>query len=113
MSKFDDAVAKYHKAMTERLGLDVDENLLRNVARGLGPTIYNPDAQLVSCSDEAELERVRTNFLVKKLGLADGPELMEAIREVCQVTRVLGSNKYRVVFYYLLTKKFGKESVYA
>ncbi len=113
MSKFDDAVAKCHKAMTERLGLTVDEGLLRNVARGLGPALYNPDAQLVSCSDETELETVRKNFLIKKLGLADGPELMEAIRDVCQATRELRSNKYRAVFYYLLTKKFGKESVYA
>ena len=113
MSKFDDAVANYHKAMTERLGLNVDEDLLRNVTRGLGPALYNPDAQLVACSDEAELERVRKNFLIKKLGLADGPELMEAIRDVCQAMVELRSNKYRAIFYYLLTKKFGKESVYA
>ncbi len=113
MGKLDDAVAKCHQAMTERLGLDVDQDLLRKVAKGLGFALYNADSSLVACSDEAELERVKNNFLVKKLGLADGPELMEAVHEVCETTKPLGSNKYRAVFYYLLTKKFGKESVYA
>ncbi len=113
MSKFDEAVAKYSAAMTDKLGMSVDADLLRKVAKGLGPSIYNKDSQMVSCSDQSELDRVKTNFLMKKLGLADGPELMDAINDVCKTTGPLKSAKYRAIFYYLLVQKFGKEDVYS
>lgn len=44
-----------------------DVDLLRKVAKGLGPSIYNRDASTVSGSDAKELETVRKNFLVKKI----------------------------------------------
>jgi hypothetical protein len=85
---------------------------LTAVAKGLGPSIYNQDSSLVASSDPEELERVRTNFLIGKLGLPDGPELDAAIAET--VASLKGINrKLRVVFYYLLVKKFGKDSIYA
>ena len=49
---------------------------------------------------------------MKKLGLSDGPELMQAINDVIETYGRSGRNKYRAVIYYMLTKKFGKESVY-
>lgn len=112
MSKLDDLMVKYQEALSSTLGVrNVDTNLLRAVAKGLGPSIYNADAATVSCSDKEELNRVKANFLIKKLGLKDGPALDQAIEEVCQQ---YGSsrNKYRAVFYYMLVKKFNKESVY-
>ncbi len=89
-----------------------DDALISAVFKGLGPAVHNKDASLVSCSDQAELDTVKNNFLIKKLGLTDGPELDAAIKEVCETLKET-RQKSRVTFYYLLTKKFGKESVYA
>ena len=89
-----------------------DEALVAAVFKGLGPAVHNKDACLVSCSDPSELNTVRNNFLIKKLGMSEGPELDAGIKEVCETLKDT-RRKSRVTFYYLLTKKFGKESVYA
>lgn len=114
MSKFDDAVATYHKSMTEKMNIsDVDADFLRAVTKGCGPSIYNKDASTVSCSDQSELDTVKKNYLIKKLGLTDGPELDAAIKEVCETMGSSNRSKYRAIFYYLLAKKFNKESIYS
>lgn len=111
MSKFDEKVALYKKFMDDR---DIRSNtdLLTAVTKGLGPSIYKNDAETVSGSDPKELETVKKNFLIKKLGLADGPELDKAIGEVMERIGKSERNKYRAVVYYMLVKKFDKESVY-
>ena len=75
--------------------------------------IHNADASTVAGSQESELETVKNNFLIKKLGLADGPELMDAINSVIETYGRSERNKYRAVVYYMLTKHFGKEFVYS
>jgi hypothetical protein len=111
MSAFDEVIEKSIEQLSG-VGIAADESLLTAVAKGLGPSIYNQDSSLVAASDPEELERVKTNFLIGKLGLADGPELDAAIAET--VATLKGINrKLRVVFYYLLVKKFGKEAIYA
>jgi hypothetical protein len=89
-----------------------DDALIGKVFKGLGPAVHNKDASLVSCSDPAELATVKNNYLIKKLGMSDGPELDAAIKEICETMKET-RQKSRVTFYYLLMKKFGKESVYA
>jgi len=111
MSKFVEAIEDY-KAQVADLGLGISEELLTAVAKGLGPSIYNADSSKVSSSDPEELARVKNNFLIGKLGLADGPALDAAIDEVVQKLGASNRNKYRAVFYALLVTKFGKESVY-
>ncbi len=114
MSKFDEAIATYEDALKNTLNIsDYDVDLLKKVAKGLGPSIYNKDSSLVSTSDQAELDRVKTNFLIKKLGMSDSGSLDAAIKEVGEAFGSSNRSKYRAVFYYLLTKKLGKESVYA
>jgi hypothetical protein len=66
MSKFDEVVAGY-AADAKTHGIST--SLLTGVAKGLGPSIYNADSSKVSGSDKSELDRVRENFLKKKLGL--------------------------------------------
>ena len=61
---------------------------------------------------QANWRLVKKNFLMKKLGLADGPELMEGINKAIETYGKSERNKYRAVVYYILTKHFGKESVY-
>lgn len=113
MSKFDDALSTYKSTLQEKIGVsNIDEALLTAVAKGLGPSIYNADAAKVSCGEKTELDRVKQNFLIKKLGLADSPALDEALQEVCGKFGSSNPHKYRAVFYYLLVQKFGKQSLY-
>lgn len=109
MSKFDEAIEKYKSAMKD-IGVKVDEELLTKVTKALGPSIYNNDASTVSCSDKAERQRVKERFLMGKLGLADSPQLDDAIEAVCQQMGSSNRNKQRAVFNYLLVKKLKQES---
>ena len=95
-----------------KMGISVDADLFTAVAKGLGPPIYNRDSFLVSGTDPDELNRVKESFLIGKLGLSDGPELDQAIQDVVEQMGRSNPNKHRAIFYYLLVKKFNKESVY-
>jgi len=113
MSKQTEKVAQY-VAANEKLGLGLSEALIEKVTAGLGPSIYKKDAETVSCSDSSELERVRENFLRKKLGLSQDDEALDAaIKEVCEKMGSSNSHKYRALFYALLAEAFDKTSVYA
>lgn len=113
MGKRDDLIAKYAEDLKAKCGMTPDMDLLTKVTIGCGPAIYDADAETVAASDSSELETVKNNFLMKKLGLADGPALMEAIDAVVETYGRSERNKYRAVVYYLLVKHFGKEAVYA
>lgn len=113
MSKRDALIAVYAADLTEKCGITPDMDLLTRVTIGCGPAIYNADAALVSGSDPSELARVKTNFLIRKLGLADGPELDAGIDAVIETYGRSNRSKHRAVIYYLLTTHFGKQSVYA
>ena len=112
MGKRDDLIALYAGDLRNKCGMEPDMALLEKVTIGCGPAIYDADASTVAASQESELETVKRNFLIKKLGLADGPELMDAINAVVETYGRSERNKYRVVVYYMLTKHFGKEAVY-
>jgi hypothetical protein len=111
MSKRDELIVKY-KEQLAKAGVKVNDELLKKVTIGCGPSIYNKDASTVACSQEAELATVKNNYLIKKLGLSDGPKLDTAIKGVCEKIGSSVKNKYRAVFYYMLCVEFGKESVY-
>ena len=68
--------------------------------------------QQLLAAKKVNWKQLKKNFLMKKLGLSDGPELMQAINDVIETYGRSERNKYRAVIYYMLTKKFGKESVY-
>lgn len=112
MSKRDDLIVKYAADLKDKIGVTPNMDLLTKVTIGCGPSIYNKDASTVSGSDQSELDTVKKNFLMKKLGLNDGPELDKAIASVMEQYGKSNRNKYRAVVYYLLTQHFGKESVY-
>ncbi|MGH1425915.1 MAG: DUF2853 family protein [Pseudooceanicola sp.] len=112
MGKRDDLIAKYADDLKNKCGMTPDMELLRKVTIGCGPSIYDADASTVAGSQPGELETVKNNFLIKKLGLKDGPALDEAIASVIETYGKSERNKYRAVIYYMLAKHFGKESVY-
>lgn len=113
MSKRDELIARYAEALRTKCKVEPDMALLTKVTIGLGPSIYNADSETVAATDPTEVERVKKNFLIKKLGLADGPELDAAIAKAVETYGKSERNKYRAVVYYLLVKHFGKEGVYA
>ncbi len=112
MSKFDEALDKYKGSLSD-IGANADETLLTAVAKGLGPSIYLADASMVSCSDKTEKDRVKNNFLIKKLGCTDSTTLDDAVNAVCDQLGSSNRSKHRAVFYYLLVKQLGLESKYA
>ena len=112
MGKREELIEKYAADLKSKCGMTPDMALLTKVTIGCGPTIYNADSETVAASDPEELERIRKNFLVKKLGLADGPALKDGIDAAVETYGKSERNKYRPVFYYLLVKHFKKEAVY-
>lgn len=112
MSKRDELIAKYAADLKDKCGVNADMDLLTKVTIGCGPSIYNADAATVSGSDQSELDTVKNNFLIKKLGLSASDDLDGGINAVMETYGKSNRNKYRAVVYYLLTKHFGKESIY-
>jgi len=114
MSKLDDKVTDMTAYMKEKLTMKtIDGKLLRAVCKGMGPSLYKADASKVACGQASELETIQKNFCAKKLGVTDGDKAMKAIKEVCADMGSSNRNKQRAVFYYLLTKKLRKSSVFA
>ncbi|QBA64319.1 DUF2853 family protein [Muriicola soli] len=105
-------IEKYAETLRTKFNHQPDMALLRKVTIGLGPSIYNRDSANVSGSNEAELARVKDNFLINKLGLQDSEVLDKAILDIIEEYGVSERTKYRAVIYYLLTRKFEKENIY-
>ena len=112
MGRREELIAQYADDLSKKCGMKADMDLLTKVTIGCGPAIYNADASTVAGGQAQELETVKDNFLIKKLGLKDGPELMAAINQAIETYGRSERNKYRAVVYYMLTKHFGKEAVY-
>ena len=112
MGKRDELIAKYAEDLKTKCKMVPDMALLTKVTIGCGPSVYDKDASTVSASDASELAAMKANFLIKKLGLADGPALDSAISAVIDTYGRSERSKYRAVVYYMLTKHFGKEAVY-
>ncbi|MGB0865572.1 MAG: DUF2853 family protein [Granulosicoccaceae bacterium] len=111
MSKFDDVVSTCKDQM-DKCGIAVDEKLLRAVAKGLGPSIYNKDALLVAAGDKTEVDGIKERFIGKKLGVTAAAEADAAVAHAVEKIGSANRQKLRPVFYYLIVKHLGKESVY-
>ena len=113
MGKREEKIEQY-SAEAKKLGLSLSNDLIEKVTVGLGPSIYKKDAETVSCTQSSELDTIKKNFLEKKLGLSSSEVDMDAaIKKVCEVMGTSNKNKYRALFYALLTQEFKKESIYA
>ena len=112
MGKRDELIAKYADDLKNKCKMTPDMALLTKVTIGCGPSIYDKDASTVAASDKDELERIKANFLIKKLGLKDGPALMEGINAAIETYGKSERSKFRAVFYYLLVTHFKKEGAY-
>lgn len=91
---------------------NADEAVVAAIVRYLGIALQNRDSSLVSFSDKKETDRVRENFLKKKLGLTHSDaELDSAIASVGERMKE-DRTKNRVTVYYLLAEKFGLLSLF-
>lgn len=86
---------------------DADDEVIAGIVRYCGIALQKRDSSLVSFTDPKETDRVRENFLKKKLALTEPDSVLdEAIAAVGQVMK--GENfKNRVTVYYLLADRFG------
>jgi len=110
MGKFDEVLAKAQDQMN-KIGQKYDDDLYRKVAKGCGPSIYNRDASSVATSQKTELETVKKNFVMNKLGVTDEAIAQAAVEKVAAQMKD-AKNKSRINFYYLLVKELGKENKY-
>ena len=89
----------------------VNEAVVAAMERTYRLVLSNADSRYVACSDPAEVETVRENFLKKKLGLSGG-DLDGAIKAVCEAMKD-ERLKSRLTFYYLLAEHFDKLDEFA
>lgn len=112
MSAREELIVKYAADLKEKCGVSPNMDLLTKVTIGCGPSIYNDDSSTVAGSQQSELDTIKNNFLIKKLGLSDGANLDAGIEAIMEQYGRSNRNKYRAVVYYLLAVHFKKESVY-
>lgn len=81
-------------------------DVVNKIVKHLGIALRNRDSSLVSASDKKELDRVRDNWGVKKLGV----DAAKAEAAVAATAKDLAADrtKSRVTFYYLVAKHLGK-----
>ncbi|WP_186418618.1 DUF2853 family protein [Bosea sp. CS1GBMeth4] len=84
----------------------VNEAALAGMSKAYALVMSKPDTRYVACTDPTELERVRENFLKKKLGLK-GTDLDATIKATCEHMKA-DNTKSRLTFYYLLAEHYGK-----
>ena len=87
---------------------DADDGVIAAIVRYCGIALRSRDASLVSFSNAEETDRVRENYLKKKLTLTDPDSVLDgAIASVGD--RMSGDpTRNRVTVYYLLAAHFGK-----
>lgn len=91
---------------------DADETVVKAIVRYCGIALQNRDSSLVAFSDSKETDRVRENYLKKKLGLTNSDaELDGAIAAVGDRMKE-DRTKNRVTVYYLLAEHFGLLSIF-
>lgn len=87
---------------------NADEAVVAAIVRYCGIALQSRDSSLVSFSDAKETDRVRENYLKKKLGLTEPDSALDsaisAVGEIMKGDRT----KNRVTVYYLLADRFGK-----
>ena len=90
-----------------------DDAVIAGIVRYLGIALRKRDSALVAFSDAKEIDRVRENFLKKKLGLTQSDAtLNKAIAAVGERMKA-DRTKNRVTVYYLLAENFKKLALFA
>ena len=83
-----------------------DDAAIAGIVRYLGIALRNRDSSLVSFSDKTETDRVRNNFLKKKLALTQADSVLDAAIAKVGEQMKADRTKNRVTVYYLLASEF-------
>jgi Protein of unknown function (DUF2853) len=95
-------------ANVKKYAPNASEAVVAGLVTHFGIALRSKDSSLVSCSDQAELNRVRNGFCKKKLALTDSDETIDAvIMGICAKMKE-DRQKSRVTFCYLIAEKYGK-----
>ncbi len=84
----------------------INEAAAAGMIKSYALVMSKPDTRYVACSDTTELDRVRENFLKKKLGLKSA-DMDASIKAICEHMKA-DRTKSRLTFYYLLAEHYGK-----
>ncbi len=95
-------VAAYLKQI-QAVKVPLNTEVFGGVVERLGAANFKKDAQLVAVADEAELERVYTNFVADELKISDKVIGMKLIKKAALKMKPI-KRKYRAVFYYVITQ---------
>ncbi len=82
----------------------INEAAAASMIKAYALVMSKPDTRFVACSDTTELERVRENFLKKKLGLKTA-DMDASIKAICEHMKS-DRTKSRLTFYYLLAEHY-------
>jgi outer membrane protein OmpA-like peptidoglycan-associated protein len=85
-----------------------NEAAIAGIVRYCGIALRTRDASLVAFSDSVETDRVRENFLKKKLGLTEPDSVLDAAIAAVGARMSADRTKNRVTVYYLLAEAYGK-----
>jgi hypothetical protein len=83
----------------------VNDKAVDSIVKFCGIALKGADSQLVSMSDNAEVQRVVNGFCAKKLGL-DAATAEAAVRAVGEKMKA-DRTKHRVTVYYLVAEQTG------
>lgn len=92
-------IAKYTEA-------PINDKAVDAIVKFCGIALQSRDSSLVSCTDSAEVDRIRKGFATKALGLSEA-EGDKIISLVCDKMKA-DKTKHRVTFYYLMAEASGK-----
>lgn len=95
----------------EAIGVSVNAVLIEKIVKRLGIANQSVDASHVAATDPSEVERLKKNFVIKKLEQEDNADTDKAIADAL-AKMSQHRMKQRGAVYYLLTVHYGKESVY-
>lgn len=90
-----------------------DDAVIAGIVKYCGIALRNRDSSLVSFSDKAETDRVRNNFLKKKLGLTQSDAVLDAAIAKVGERMKADRTKNRVTVYYLLAAELGQLGTFA
>ena len=92
---------------------DANDGIIAGIVRYCGIALQKRDSSLVALSNAKETERVRENFLKKKLGVIKSDAVLDkAIAAVAERMKA-DRTRNRVTVYYLLAETFNKLGVFA